>query len=541
MIGRYDEVTARWGNPDKPVTLSEGATAFLTERVGAPKPTKAVPRVDIVVPPSGLDDQARARLIEVVGPEGVSLDEDTRLSHGGGFSYLDLVERRGTSPHVPDAVVFPTSHDAVQQLIAACGQLNLAIVPFGGGTSVVGGVRPERGPHAGVIAVSFENMADVIGIDDIDMTVTVGPGITGPTLERLLGVRGLTLGHFPQSWERATIGGYVATRSSGQASAGYGRSDEMVEKLRVATPKGEFRLGRAPGSAAGPDLRQLFIGSEGILGIITEVTMRVRRQPRDKRYEGVMFPTYEDGLRAFREMVSRRATAELMRLSDPEETLTNLTMAAEGLKTTALARYLKLRKVSGGSLAIFGWEGNRTQIGSRRDESWRVLRANGAVSLGKQVGNGWEHSRFSGPYLRDTLLDNGYLVETLETATGWRELPELRKAVTKSLKDSLAGDGPGPWVMSHLSHVYDTGGSLYVTVVAARDATDPVGQWQAAKAAACEAIVAQGATITHHHAVGRDHAPYLAAEIGENGVELLRAIKTYLDPDDTLNPGALLR
>ena len=541
MIGSYDEVTARWGNPDKPVTLSDGAISFLTDRVGPPRRTPAVSRLDIVVAPTELDDQTRAQLISVLGPDGLSVDADTRLAHSGGFSYLDLVERRGKSPSVPDAVAFPASHEQVQDLIGTCVQLNLAIVPFGGGTSVVGGVRPERGPHAGVIAVSFDNMADVIGIDDVDMTVTVGPGITGPTLERLLGVRGLTLGHFPQSWERATIGGYVATRSSGQASAGYGRSDEMVERLRVATPRGEFRLGRAPGSAAGPDLRQLFIGSEGILGIITEVTMRIRRQPREKRYEGVMFPTYEDGLRAFREMVSRRATADLMRLSDPEETLTNLTMATEGLKATALNRYLKLRKVAGGSLAIFGWEGNRTQIGSRRDESWRVLRANGAVSLGKQVGNGWEHSRFSGPYLRDTLLDNGYLVETLETATGWNELPHLRDAVTAALKGALDGDGPGPWVMSHLSHVYDTGGSLYVTVVAKRDNNDPVGQWQAAKVAACDAIVAAGATITHHHAVGRDHAPWLAAEVGDNGIELLRAIKAHLDPDDTLNPGSLLR
>ena len=523
------------------MTLSDGAISFLTDRVGPPRRTPAVSRLDIVVAPTELDDQTRAQLISVLGPDGLSVDADTRLAHSGGFSYLDLVERRGKSPSVPDAVAFPASHEQVQDLIGTCVQLNLAIVPFGGGTSVVGGVRPERGPHAGVIAVSFDNMADVIGIDDVDMTVTVGPGITGPTLERLLGVRGLTLGHFPQSWERATIGGYVATRSSGQASAGYGRSDEMVERLRVATPRGEFRLGRAPGSAAGPDLRQLFIGSEGILGIITEVTMRIRRQPREKRYEGVMFPTYEDGLRAFREMVSRRATADLMRLSDPEETLTNLTMATEGLKATALNRYLKLRKVAGGSLAIFGWEGNRTQIGSRRDESWRVLRANGAVSLGKQVGNGWEHSRFSGPYLRDTLLDNGYLVETLETATGWNELPHLRDAVTAALKGALGGDGPGPWVMSHLSHVYDTGGSLYVTVVAKRDNNDPVGQWQAAKVAACDAIVAAGATITHHHAVGRDHAPWLAAEVGDNGIELLRAIKAHLDPDDTLNPGALLR
>ncbi len=540
MIGRYDEVTARWGSPEKPIVLSEAARDFLTLVVGPPKSTPAISRTRLRVPATRLTDDQRSHLQSIVGPQNVSLDDDIRLAYGGGFSYLDLVARRGDSPPAPDAVVFPTSHDQVQELIGVCGQLNLAIVPFGGGTSVVGGVRPEEGEHAAVIAVGFEQMADVIAFDEVDMTVTVGPGITGPTLERLLGVRGLTLGHYPQSWERATIGGYVATRSAGQASAGYGRSDEMVERLRVATPRGEFRLGRAPGSAAGPDLRQLFIGSEGAFGIITEVTMRIRRQPREKRYEGVMFPSYEDGLRAFREMVSRRATADMMRLSDPQETLTNLTMAADGMKATALDRYLKLRKVDGGALAIFGWEGNRTQIGSRRDESWRVLRGNGAVNLGKRVGSGWEHSRFSGPYLRDALLDNGYLVETLETATGWRELPELRTAVTTAIKDSLRRDGVDPWVMSHLSHVYETGGSLYVTVIGRRDVADPVSQWQRAKDAACAAIVAQGATITHHHAVGRDHAGWLAAEVGDNGIDLLRAVKHHLDPANILNPGALL-
>lgn len=537
MIGNYDDVTARWGNPDEPVVLSPAAREFLTREVGAPRNTPQVPRERITVNPSRLSGEQLERLRSILGAANVTTDDDARLVHSGGFSYLDLIERRGDHPQVPDAVVYPSTHEQVQELINTCVDLGVPLVPFGGGTSVVGGVRPEDGGRGGVIAVGFGNMAEVIDFDEVDMTVTVGPGITGPTLERLLSIRGLTLGHFPQSWERATIGGYVATRSSGQASAGYGRSDEMVERLRVATPRGEFRLGRAPGTAAGPDLRQLFIGSEGVLGVITEVTLRVRRKPITRRFEGVMFPTYEAGLRAFRELVARQAKPDLMRLSDPQETLTNLTMSLSGTKAVALERYMKMRKVHGGSLAIFGWEGNRTQVNSRRDESWRVIRSCGGVSLGRPVGNAWEHARFSGPYLRDTLLDNGYLVETLETATGWRELPKLRTDVYSALKSALGGRA---WVMSHLSHVYDTGGSLYVTVVASRDDERAVDQWQAAKSAACEAIVANSATITHHHAVGRDHKAWLAAEIGDNGVDLLRAVKTYLDPDGILNPGALL-
>lgn len=540
MIGRYDDEVSRWGIPPEPVELNERARDFLTEKIGPPRDTAPVTRKHIEVPASRLDTDDLRSLAIVVGDGDVATGDDERLAHGGGFSYLDLLEHRGASPRVPDAVVFPQSHAVVCKLLEFCEQRSIAVVPFGGGTSVVGGVRPETGNHAAVIAVSFDNMADLIDVDDVNMTATMGPGITGPTLERLLKTRGFTLGHFPQSWERASIGGYVATRSAGQASAGYGRSDEMVERLTVACVNREFVLGRAPGSAAGPDLRQLFIGSEGTLGLITEVTLRIRRLPNEARLEGVMFPSYEAGLEAFRELVARRATADVMRLSDPEESLTNLTMTTEGAKASALSSYLKLRKVAGGSLAIFSWEGTHTQVGARRDESWRVLRKFGAVSLGAAVGKGWDHGRFSGPYLRDELLDRGYLVETIETATGWRELPELRRSVAEALRNALPDDGPGPWVMSHLSHVYETGGSLYVTIIANRDDEDAVVQWQRAKTAASEAIVAANATITHHHAVGRDHAPWLAAEIGSDGVALLAAIKLELDPTGILNPGVLI-
>lgn len=541
MIGRYDEAVARWGRPPEPVTLSERAIEFLTERVGPPRPTPQVHRPQVQVAPTRLDNDALETLQAALGTGTLATDDDLRLAHSGGFSYLDLVDRRGDHPPVPDAVVFPRSHDAVRALLRVCSERKIAIIPFGGGTSVVGGLRPDVGDIQAVVSVAFDDMADLIKVDDYDMTVTVGPGITGPTLERLLKARGLTLGHYPQSWERASIGGYAATRSSGQASAGYGRSNEMIERLKVATPVGDFELGRAPGSAAGPDLRQLFIGSEGVFGIITEITLRIRRLPIEARYEGIMFPSYEVGLDAIREMVARRATADVVRLSDPQETLTNLTMALEGPKATALDRYMKLRKVSGGALAILGWEGSRTQIGSRRSESWRVLRQHGGVSLGGQVGRGWEKSRFSGPYLRDTLLDNGYLVETLETSTGWRELPALREAVRAAISKALPSSGPGPWIMSHLSHIYETGGSLYVTVVAERDDNDLKDQWKRAKVAACEALVANGATITHHHAVGRDHAPWMKDEVGQSGVDLLRNIKSYLDPQGILNPGALIQ
>ena len=534
---------ARWGTPPRPVELSGAAEQFLTGTLGDPAPRPSRPAADLAVPPSRLKSDALAALARLVGSEAVSTAAGDRVGHSAGCSLTDYLHLRQADldPRaIPDAVVRPASHDQVRDVLALCANQGILVVPFGGGTSVVGGVTAATDQAR--IALGFDQMADVIGIDDDSMMVTVQPGITGPVLERILQSRGLTLGHLPQSWERATIGGYAATRSAGQASSGYGRSDEMIEALRVATPMGELTLGRGPKSAAGPDLRQLFIGSEGAFGVITEVTLRVRHQPTITRYEGVMFPSYEAGVAAFRDLAQHRVTSDVMRLSDTAETAATLAMSGPKGRTGDLFdRYLSLRNVDGGCMAIMGWEGySRRFVSARRSAAWSVMKDHRPVTLGPTVGNSWRKHRYDGPYLRDVLLDRGFIVETLETATHWSSIHRLREGVADALSAALrTADGHDPYVMSHISHVYETGGSLYFTVITPSQ-DDPVAQWAKAKTAAMDAIAAAGATITHHHAVGRDHAPWLEAEIGLEGVRLLRGIKGLVDPQGVLNPGVLV-
>lgn len=378
-------------------------------------------------------------------------------------------------------------------------------------------------------------MDQVQHLDPESGEVLVGPGVTGPELERWLAARGFTWGHIPQSWERATVGGYAVTRSAGQTSTGYGRADATVTKLRIATPKADFSLGRAPGTAAGPDLQQIFLGSEGAFGIVTQVGLRVRPLPEKRHYSGVLFPTFAAGSQAFRELAQQRAVADIMRLSDADESAVNLAMSSlAGVKKQVFDRYSAARGVAGGCLAIVGWEGPGDVVAARRKHAHKVFRRFGGVGLGTSVGHSWEKNRFSAPYLRDDLLDAGYLVETLETANEWSQLQDTYDAVHAGLRGVLGN----PLIGTHLSHIYPTGASLYFTVICPL-AGDPVEQWQAAKRAATQALVDTDATITHHHSVGRDHAPWLAAEIGDSGLDLLRAIKGHLDPDGIMNPGVL--
>jgi alkyldihydroxyacetonephosphate synthase len=534
-----------WGEEGHDVPLSATAQALLAAELGAvPAPRRDPVALDRVrLPPTSLPPAARELLAGALGAEHVREDRLARVTHAAGRGYHDLVRlRAGDATAAPDAVLYPGSAEQIVAVLRACAQERVAVVPFGGGTSVVGGVEPVRGRCAAVVALDLARLDRLLAVDPVSLTATAQAGMSGPALEAALAGHGLTLGHFPQSFEFSTIGGWVATRSAGQASTGYGRIDALVLALRAVTPSGEIATRAVPASAAGPSLRELLVGSEGALGVIAEVTLRVRPRPAVRRYEAFSLPRLDAGADALRALVQQGAAPDVARLSDPVETRVSLAMSGgEGLATRALGAYLRARGRGEGCLAIAGWEGaSEQEVRARRSATARILRAHGALALGTAVGKAWEHGRFHAPYLRDELLAHGVMVETLETATTWERLLELHAAVAAAIDGALRARGTPPIVMGHVSHVYRAGASLYFTFVARQQSGAELEQWHAAKVAASDAILAHGGTITHHHAVGRDHAPWLPGEVGELGIELLRAAKATLDPAGIMNPGTLL-
>lgn len=513
-----------WGDASDARRLPAVAR-FIAGRVlpGEPHP---VPRVaSPALTPSRLDETDLEALREAAV---TATDAASRALHLGGKSTPDLLARRSELVQpAPDAIVLPASHAEVAAVLRICDARGIAVVPFGGGTSVVGGVEPQAGAHRAVVALDLVRTAGLLSFDETSLLATFGAGTTGPQAEELLAAHGCTLGHFPQSFRYASLGGFAATRSSGQASSGYGRFDELVHALRAATPAGDLELGRAPASAAGPDLRELLLGSEGAFGVITEVTLRVRRMPAATLYGAWRFRDFADGAQALRALAQRGIHPAVVRLSDRVETRIN---AALGGHVSRLR----------GCLAVATFEGaTKREARAVRDATAAVFAQHHGRDRGPGPARSWERGRFAAPALRDPLLDIGVLAETLETATTWAGLTALKHAVTRALDESLSAEGTKPIVMCHISHIYPAGASLYFTVIAALTA-EPGPQWRRAKDAATRAIVAAGGTITHHHAVGRDHRPYLESEIGPLGVRVLEAVKATLDPSGIMNPGALL-
>jgi alkyldihydroxyacetonephosphate synthase len=515
-----------WGDPAKAAELPEPVRRLLADFLGVREPaTPAAAFGEVRLPEPALPAAATAAIEAVVGAGHVRADDDARIRHTRGKSTPDLLRMRaGDASDAPDAVVLPGSHDEVAGVLRACSEHRVAVVPFGGGTSVVGGLVASREGLSGAVALDLSRLNRLVSVDAESMLAELEPGLRAPRAEELLAGHGLTLGHFPQSYEYATLGGFAAARSSGQASAGYGRFDDMVAGMTVATPRGTLELGRAPKSAAGPDLRQVFLGSEGAFGVITRLRLRVSRAPEARVYEGWRFPAFAEGLSAVRRLAQDGPLPTVLRLSDETETMIGLAQPDE------------LGTMSGsGCLVVAGYEGTPEDVSYRGKRAGAVLAAAGGVPLGPEPGERWAHGRFAAPYLRDSLLAAGATVETLETACFWSGVPRLLDAVRQALTASLGS----PLVMCHVSHVYGTGASLYFTVVTAQSA-DPIGQWAAAKRAASEAIMAAGGTITHHHGVGRDHREAYALEIGELGAEILRGVKERLDPVGILNPGVLI-
>jgi alkyldihydroxyacetonephosphate synthase len=531
-----------WGDPDRRLELPDGVLGLLRSELGASgRIVRAVPLEEVRLAEPTLAAKARTRLQAIVG-EWLRDDRLTRVLHAAGKGYPDLVRMRaGRAEPAPDAVVYPGGDHEVRAVLDLCASEGIAVVPFGGGTSVVGGVEPLGDSHDAVISLDLARMTAVKNVDDRSLTASLGPGIRGPRLEEGLARHGFTLGHFPQSFEYATVGGWVATRSAGQASTGYGNIEKLVAGLRLVTPAGEIDLPPIPATAAGPGLRQFVVGSEGVLGVITEATLKLRPRPVERRYEGWMFHGFEEGVETFRALEQRGAIPDVARLLDESETRLSLALAGGGSVRGRLGRrYIGLRGYGSGCLAILGFEGAPTDVRRRRALAARLMRRGGGLALGTSPGRAWERGRYTGPYLRDALLDHGVMAETLETAHEWSGLIGLHGAVRAAIEQSLAARGTPGLVMCHVSHLYPNGASLYFTFLARQEEGAELEQWRAAKTAASDAIVEAGGTITHHHAIGRDHAAWMPREVGELGVGLLRAAKAGLDPAGILNPGKLL-
>lgn len=562
-----------WGTTSHPTPLPDGAPqwSLLRDVLGIETlpATPAKKLADCILPLNQLPAAAKHGLEEIVGADNVHVSDFERAFHARGQSYHDLLHlRAGKLSLAPDAVVYPQSSSQVERILALCAERNIAVVPFGGGSSVVGGVNAHAKSVGGpVITVDMSAMNNVLKIDKHAMTATIETGIYGPDLEHQLAKQGVTLSHFPQSFQFSTLGGWIAASGAGQQSNRYGKAGKWFVGAKLATPQGTWDTEAFPASAAGPNLAQLLCGSEGTLGIMCEATVKIHEIPKAKDYRGYLLPDFETGLALARQINHADIPIAMLRLSDPDETGYFQAFSAgvaSGFKAALQKLYLRWKRMGDTPcLLLIGLEGDPSTVAWARAQTSALCSKAGALSLGTGPGKKWYHSRFDSPFARDPMLDRGIGVDTLETAASWPNLLELQAKVRTAILEAISADSPeqseNPSApsenqknaasrtsrkgicMSHLSHSYPDGASLYFTFLFPRDLEGDVAQWQKIKRAATDAITAQGGTISHHHGVGTDHAPWLEEEKGAIGMNLLRQLKAELDPKGIMNPGKLIR
>lgn len=523
-----------WGSDEIDYPVPSSAQEYLAEVIGPAQPGPSARFEDLVrrVPPSRLPDHPL-----------VSRDLDLRLRHARGQSLPDWIALRfGAIDRFPDGVAQPTSEGDVEKIVAYAKETGTWLIPYGGGTSVVGHINPPPEDHP-VLTANLERLRRMSRLDEASRIATFEAGVTGPHLEAQLRAHGYTLGHFPQSFEYSTLGGWIATRSSGQQSLYYGRIEDLFAGGRMITPAGKLEMPPFPASAAGPDLRQAVLGSEGRLGIITQACVRVSPLPQLEKFHAVFFPEWNQGVAAVKEMVQARLQLSMLRLSDSMETNTSLILVGNERLIRLLNGLLRVRGLKDEKCMLFlGITRERGM--ARRTRRWAldIAREHRGVHVGRKMGNEWRKGRFKTPYLRNTLWDLGYAVDTLETALTWSDLPAATEAILRVLREGLEDRGERVLAFAHVSHVYATGASIYVTYLfrLAESAEETLARWKKLKEAASEAIIAHGGTISHQHGVGLDHQLWMEAEKGRLGVQSLGALARVFDPGGIMNPGKLI-
>lgn len=522
-----------WGSEDHVTVLDEDARQLLVQLVGPTQPLQSAALADVLagVPASRLR-----------GSSVFDTDARVRLTHARGQSLPDwLALRHGCIGPVADGVAMPRTHEEAVAVLAEAQKIGAMVIPYGGGTSVVGhlAVPPSDRP---VVNISLERMDQLLDLDETSMLARLGAGTPGPQVEAQLRKHGWLLGHFPQSYEYSTVGGWVVTRSSGQQSLRYGRIEQLFAAGKLATPKGEWLVGGHPASSAGPDLREIVLGSEGRIGLLTEATMRVRRLPESEQFHGIFFPDWDSGFQAARRMAQADLPLSMIRLSNPVETDTQLRIAGHADMINWLRRYLRMRGLGTlPAMMVIGTTGSKRDTVRMRRDALGIARGCGGINIGKPMGKTWNAKRYFGPYLRNTLWDLGYAADTVETAINWPDASGMMNAIEEAARRALADEGEKVHAFTHLSHVYRQGCSIYSTFIyrATPDYERNFARWQKLKRTVSETIVARGGTISHQHGVGADHAPYLPAEKGAIGMDALRAVAQSFDPQGLMNPGKL--
>jgi alkyldihydroxyacetonephosphate synthase len=541
-----------WGDPGVGFTHEDkpGLAPFIREVLGVDV-SRAGGAVrsfeDLDVPAPNLPESLRAAL-ERAGD--VSTGAQDRVVHGRGKSLRDLVrQRRGELGRLPDAVVRPVDEAGVEAVVRTVLDADAVLIPFGGGTSISGSLEAPAAESRPVVSLDLSRLARVLDIDPVSRLARVQAGVLGPDLERQLAERGWTLGHFPDSFSHSTLGGWIATRSSGMQSDRYGDIADLTRAVRVVTPAGLLATRPVPATSTGPSVREMVLGSEGRLGVITEATVHVRRLPAERVILGYLFPTWEESLAAMRDIAASEAAPSVTRVSDAYETRFSFATrkdptALDRLKSAALRAYLSRRRgfdVGEMCLSFIGYEGTERHVAAQRKLTGKIAGRHGGVCIGASPGELYDQKKFDTPYIRDFLLDRGTLADVSETAAPWSALQPLYDAVRAAAREAFAALRVQGYVMCHLSHSYHAGACLYFTFAfEPRAGGDPLDQYALVKSAIQQAFVDNGATLSHHHAVGTEHAEWLEQDLSAPGTAMLRALFDGVDPGRNLNPGKIV-
>jgi alkyldihydroxyacetonephosphate synthase len=543
-----------WGWGDEGVAFSHedkpGFAPFIDKVLGVDVDRVAgrpVAFADLDVPAPQIDPALRAALESAAD---VSDDPLDRIVHARGKSLRDLVrQRRGDLGRVPDVVVRPAGEQAVGEVLRAALDADAVVIPFGGGTSISGSLEAPRDETRTVISVDLARMDALLAIDQVSRLARVQAGVYGPRLEEQLNARGYTFGHYPDSFTHSTLGGWIATRSSGMQSDRYGDIADSTRGLRVVTPAGLLVTRPVPATSTGPSIREMVLGSEGRLGIICEATIQVRRLPPERTILGYLLPSWTESLAAMRDIAASEAAPSVTRVADANETAFSFATKkggslADTLQSAALKTFLKRGKgfeLEEMCLAFIGYEGPERHVKAQRKAVGRIVSKHGGLCIGSSPGELYDQKKFDTPYIRDYLLDRGVLADVSETAAPWSELGPLHAAVTGAARRAFAELGVQGYVMCHLSHSYHAGACLYFTfAITPSGRRDGLEEYGAVKSAIQQAFVDHGGTLSHHHAVGTEHAEWLEQDISAPGVGMLRALFDGTDPGANLNPGKIV-